>query len=217
MGEDWINIHTHKPGSGINIADPCLGPVQIPDKGIVYYSMGIHPMYIGEDTKQRFADIEQAAADKRIVAIGEAGLDRNAQTPMEVQVEWFRLQAGVALRYALPLIIHVVRAIPELISVYNSIPEHNGWIIHGFNNRREILQDLLRHGFYISVGRHTMSEESNVYRLLPEIPSDRLFIETDNSDFRIEEIYVRVAERRNISVEDLQAIVRTNFDRLFKV
>lgn len=217
MGEDWINIHTHKPGRGINIADPCLGPVQIPEKGIVYYSMGIHPMYIGEKTEQRFADIEQAAANRKIVAIGEAGVDRNARTPMEVQVECFRLQAEIASRYGLPLIIHGVRAIPELISVYNSCPEHDGWIIHGFNNRREILEDLLRHGFYISVGRHVMNEESNVYRLLPEIQADRLFIETDDSDFRIEEIYVRVAERRNISVEDLQATVRMNFDRLFKV
>lgn len=217
MGEDWINIHTHKPGRGINIADPCLGPVQIPEKGIVYYSMGIHPMYIGEKTEQRFADIEQAAANRKIVAIGEAGVDRNARTPMEVQVEWFRLQAEIASRYGLPLIIHGVRAIPELISVYNSCPEHDGWIIHGFNNRREILEDLLRHGFYISVGRHVMNEESNVYRLLPEIQADRLFIETDDSDFRIEEIYVRVAERRNISVEELQTTVRMNFDRLFKV
>ena len=45
--------------------------------------------------------------------------------------------------------------------------------------------DLLRHGFYISAGRHAMNEESQVYRVLPEIPADRLLIETDNSDFTI--------------------------------
>lgn len=217
MGEDWINIHTHKPGQGINIVDPCLGGIVTPGNGLVYYSMGIHPVYINEDTLRQMEEIERAAAEKRIVAVGEAGMDRNAPVGMEEQMEWFERQAKVAEHYGLPLIIHGVRAIPELISVYKRCASHEGWIMHGFNNRREILQDLLRHGFYISAGRHVMNEESNIYRLLPEIPVERLFIETDNSDFRIEEIYTRVAERRGESVEELQQSVRMNFEKLFRI
>jgi len=115
------------------------------------------------------------------------------------------------------LIIHGVRAIPELITAYKKCRSHQKWIMHGFNNRREILMDLLRHGFYISAGRHVMNEESQVYRVLPEIPADRLLIETDNSDFTIGEVYGQVARRRGIAVEELQHIVRMNFDRLFKL
>lgn len=217
MQQDWINIHTHKPGMGINIVDPCLGGIRQLAQGMIYYSMGIHPIYISEDAGLRLKEIERAAADRRIVAIGEAGLDRNSAAPMELQMEWFRLQAEIAARYGLPLIIHGVRAIPELISVYRECSLHQGWIMHGFNNRREILQDLLRHDFYISVGRHVMNEESNVYRLLPEIPADRLFVETDNSDYLIEEVYRTVAARRNIAVRELQETVRVNFDKLFKL
>jgi TatD DNase family protein len=151
------------------------------------------------------------------VAVGEAGVDRNAPAPMEVQLKLFGRQAEIAGRYGLPLIIHGVRAIPELITACKKYRSHQKWIMHGFNNRREILMDLLRHGFYISAGRHAMNEESQVYRVLPEIPADRLLIETDNSDFTIGEVYGQVARRRGIAVEELQHIVRMNFDRLFKL
>lgn len=215
MQADWINIHTHKPGPGTNIADPVLGEVVLPGDGKVYYSLGIHPCYIGAGTEERLEAIARAAAVGEIVAVGEAGLDRNAETEMEVQQTWFVRQAEIASRFGLPMIIHGVRAIPELISVYKSLPSPGSWILHGFNNRREILQDLLRHGFYISAGRQVMNPESPVYRLLPEIPEERLFIETDNSDFGIEAIYEVVARRRGMSCEALQKVVRANFQRLF--
>lgn len=215
MPQDWINIHTHRPGEGVNIVDPCLGNVIVPRQGTVYFSLGIHPMYIDDMAEERLQEIQWAAEERKIVAIGEAGLDRNAVAPMEVQLELFERQAEIAGRYELPLIIHGVRAIPELITAYKKCRSHQKWIMHGFNNRREILVDLLRHGFYISAGRHAMNEESQVYRLLPEIPADRLLIETDNSDFTIGEVYRQVARRRGITVEELQYIVRRNFDRVF--
>lgn len=217
MLQDWINVHTHRPGKGVNIVDPCLGNAIVPGEGTVYFSLGIHPMYIDDAAEKKLQEIERAAAEGEIVAIGEAGLDRNAAAPMKVQLELFGRQAEIAGRYGLPLIIHGVRAVPELIAAYKKYRSHQKWIMHGFNNRREILMDLLRHGFYISAGRHVMNEESHVYRLLPEIPADRLLVETDNSDFTIGEIYGQVARRRGNTLEELQHIVRMNFDRLFKL
>ena len=70
MGADWINIHTHRPGAGINIVDTCLGEVVRDVDGVIYFSEGIHPMYIGEGTEQRLAEIGQAAAAGKIVAVG---------------------------------------------------------------------------------------------------------------------------------------------------
>lgn len=211
----WINIHTHKPGEGINIVDPCLGEVVSPAKGKMFYSMGIHPMYIDEKTERKLAEIEKAASEKRIVAVGECGLDRNSEIAIGLQQDLFARQAEIAGKYDLPLIIHGVRAIPELITVYKRCCSHQKWIMHGFNNRREILTDLLAHDFYISVGRQVMNEESQVFRLLPEIPAERLFIETDNSDYPVEAIYRQVAGRRGIEVSDLQEIIAKNFREVF--
>lgn len=214
---DWVNIHTHRPGKGINIVDPCLGDIYMPEVGRIYFSEGIHPLYIGGDAEARLAEIEWAAAERRIVAVGEAGLDRNSPTPLPVQKEWFTRQAEIAGRYGLPLIIHCVRAFPELISVYNRCSCPDKWIIHGFNNRDEILYDLLRHGFYISAGRHAMNEESNIFRLLPEIPVERLLVETDDSAFSIDEVYRKIADRRGEKPEELKRSIYDNFKRLFPV
>lgn len=212
---DWINVHTHKPGAGINIVDPCLGEVRLPEQGKVYYSLGIHPLFINEEAEKRIQEIEVAAASKKIVAVGEAGLDRNSETGMERQMELFEREAAIANRFDLPLIVHGVRAIPELITVYKKCKSSGKWIIHGFNNRRELLQELLKHGFYISVGRHVMDRHSPVYQWLPEVPKEQLLLETDNSDYTIEEIYRQVAERRKEKVEELQQYVQLNFEKLF--
>lgn len=217
MPQDWINVHTHRPGEGVNIVESLSGKCDYARAGGGLLFFGNSPMYIDDRVEERLQKIELAAAEGKIVAVGEAGVDRNALAPVEVQLKLFERQAEIAGRYGLPLIVHGVRAIPELITAYKKCRSHQKWIMHGFNNRREILMDLLRHGFYISAGRHAMNEESQVYRVLPEIPADRLLIETDNSDFTIGEVYGQVARRRGIAVEELQHIVRMNFDRLFKL
>lgn len=94
---------------------------------------------------------------------GKRGWTGNALAPVEVQLKLFERQAEIAGRYGLPLIIHGVRAIPELITAYKKCRSHQKWIMHGFNNRPGDLDGLLRHGFYISAGRHVMNEESQVY------------------------------------------------------
>lgn len=217
MTTDWIDVHTHKPGRGTSVADACLGKVDVLESSRVYFSSGIHPMFADRETESRLAFIRQEAAEGRIVAVGECGVDRNAPIAMDLQMDLFQRQAEIAAEYGLPLIVHGVRAIPEIIGVHNRCRATGNWVLHGFNNRREILTDLLHHGFYISAGHHVLNTESNIYRLLPEIPDDRLFLETDNSGRAIEDIYRLVAERKGVSVEELQRMVRLNFERVFPV
>lgn len=217
MEPQWINIHTHRKGPGICIVDNCPGEIAPADCGPVYFSMGIHPMFINDDVQRRLAEIESKAVAGQIVAIGEAGLDRNSGTLMSVQAELFRQQVIISEKYELPMIIHCVKSFPELITVYKEMRPRQAWIIHGFNNRKEILLELLRHGFYISAGKQVVNEVSNIFRLLPDIPLNRLFIETDDSDWGIEVIYGRVAAALHISEQDLRECVCDNFFRTFKV
>ena len=215
MRLNWINIHTHKPTNGLNVFDACLGEVETPVASIVYRSMGIHPLKIDQHVLMRLQQIEQAAAEKKIIAVGEAGLDRNAVASLAEQLFCFRRQAEIAAQYHLPLIIHSVRSFSENIALHSQFKHQQNWIVHGFNNRKEILQDLLRHGFFISVGRHVFNPQSHIFRFLPEIPNERLFIETDDSECTIEEVYQSVAERKKMSLEELQQIIKLNFERVF--
>ena len=108
---DWINVHTHKPGQGISVVDSCPRTTVFPGNGRIYYSLGIHPLHADVDTETRLEAVRKAALEKKIVAVGEAGLDRNAPVAMEMQMALFQRQAEIASAFDLPLIVHGVRAL----------------------------------------------------------------------------------------------------------
>ena len=60
---EWIDIHTHHPGRGISVLDPCLGEVEFPTAGVVYRSLGIHPLLITEQAEKQLQAIEKAASN----------------------------------------------------------------------------------------------------------------------------------------------------------
>lgn len=208
-GMKLVDIHTHKRGEGCYILDISDGK-QVREEE--WCSYGIHPLFIKGG---KLEVLEQKARDKQIVAVGEAGLDRNAATELGEQLHWFEKEARIAEEYGLPLIIHCVRAFPELVSVYRRMRPRQAWIIHGYNNRKEILTELLKHGFYISAGKKLWVTGSPIHSLLPEIPLDRLFLETDDSDFRIREVYEKAAELLAIPVERLAGRIIRNFSAVF--
>ena len=123
MPQDWINVHTHRPGEGVNIVDPCLGNVIMPGQGAVYFSLGIHPMYIDDRVEERLQKIELAAAEGKIVAVGEAGVDRNALAPVEVQLKLFERQAGIAGRYGKPIVMVLNEGRPRIINEIVPLPD----------------------------------------------------------------------------------------------
>lgn len=213
---DWINIHTHKAGNGIYILDKSAGNGGLDDyHGLC--SLGIHPMYMDIDIDSRLKFITLAAAKRQIVAIGEAGLDRNASVGLELQKEVFKRQVEIAEHYQMPVIIHCVRAYPELITLYKISRPKQAWIIHGFNNNGQILAELLRHGLYVSIGKNVLNDNSNLFGLLKSIPLDQLFLETDDADVRIETIYDTVSREINITPEKLKKQVCINFEQVFNI
>ncbi len=215
MGE-WINIHTHRPGKGLNIVDLCLGNPVISQGKMILYSAGIHPMFIDDGVERRLEDIRRLADKNEIVAIGEAGLDRNVSIPMEWQQNLFRRQALLAVEFDLPLIIHGVRTFSEIVAEAKRLGGPHKWIVHGFNNRREVMLDLLRHGINLSIGHQVMNEASHAWQLLPEIPRECLFLETDNSEWGIDEIYDKAAQRLGINLEEMQDLIQKNYRCLFQ-
>lgn len=207
---ELVNIHTHRSGEGLRILD--CNYVQCPGEGELY-SMGMHPILTKGEAE--LIQIEENIKAGIIIAVGESGLDRNSDIPLDQQIVWFEKQVLLSEKYHLPLIIHCVRAFPELISIHNKLHPVQAWIVHGYNNNREILTELLRHGLYISVGKAVMNESSNIRMLLPYIPLNRMFLETDDSDYSIEDIYRQVALNLNLNIEELREIIYNNFRRLF--
>ena len=87
-----------------------------------------------------------------VVAIGEAGLDTLAESPMDLQKEVFLAQANLAEETHKPLIIHCVKAWADLIACKKAVKPEMPWIIHGFRGNGELASQLVRLGFYLSFG-----------------------------------------------------------------
>jgi TatD DNase family protein len=86
-------------------------------------------------------------------------------------------------------------------------------IIHGFNKKESIAEDLLKNNFYLSFGKAVLYNLS-LQNTLRITPLDKIFLETDNDDIDITDLYLKVAEIKDISPEDLHQQVLENLETI---
>ena len=207
---DFFNIHTHvsvHPESEIL----SFAPEELStDNRSFYASVGIHPWTLTEENADiQWEALRESIKNKRIIAIGECGLDKLKGPSMELQTAVFKQEAALAESSSLPLIIHCVKAFNELIQLKKAISPRQPWIIHGFRGKLPLALDCIRHGFYLSIGSHFQETT------LKAIPLDRLFIETDESKESIGSIYQRIAEIKGISQQELLEAINKNVREVF--
>ena len=208
----YFDIHTHHlsacPSEAIYNADSKYMPT--PDEAI-YISVGIHPWHLtDEDYPVRLQWVESMLQnDKRIIALGEAGLDKCCDTPSALQEEAFRKVISLSEHYCRPLIIHAVKAYNELIALKKEVHPSQPWIIHGFRGKKELAQSLVNQGFYLSFGEHYHADA------LRYMPAGTFLLETDESLASIRSLYGRAAEIRGISSESLACEVSQTVNSLF--
>ena len=218
----FIDIHTHRFVLANDIlavqntfAADIPGMSKSNDR---YFSVGLHPWHI--NTSNPDPDIrlvEDVSPNPQILAIGEAGLDKLYDVDFDLQKQVFTRQLEIATKAGKPMIIHCVKAFPEIVSLYLESKSKTTLIFHGFNNNLQIAGSLLKHGFYLSFGHALLHEKSNAYRLFSQIPDDRFFLETDDSGNCIEEIYAEAARISGRSILDLKKTVLQNFENCFKI
>ena len=207
---DFFNRHTHTsthPETEIL----SLAPEQhSADIHMEYSSVGIHPWHLTlENSESQWEALRQSVKDKRIIAIGECGLDKLQGPSLELQTSLFKQEATLAEECSLPLIIHCVKAFNELIQLKKEISPRQPWIIHGFRGKLPLAADCIRHGFYLSIGSRFQADA------LKAIPLDHLFIETDESEESIGSIYQRIAETKGISLQELTEAINKNVREVF--
>ncbi|MDD2255630.1 MAG: TatD family hydrolase [Bacteroidales bacterium] len=158
------------------------------------YSVGIHPWHVHRF--DRSFQIEEAWM-KAAVFIGEIGLDKRCTQDWALQQHWFEKQLTWAEAFHKPVILHVVASMQEVLQTKRDHPHIPMWVIHGFRGSLQQMQQYIQHGFYISFGVK-LNEAA-----LRACPMERLFLETDDDDAPIEELFERVAQIKQTSVEQL--------------
>ena len=158
-------------------------------------------------------ELKMQSKKQNVLAIGECGLDRICEIPYKLQQEIFKQQIIWANEIAKPIIIHCVKAHDEVLQLLNDNPCNVPVIFHGFNNKKEIADKLIKKGYFISFGKALFNPSVEI--VFNTIPLENIFLETDDSDADIESIYCQAARIKNISLNQLSLQLKKNFKKVF--
>lgn len=211
-----FNFHTHKFMNQTNLLELVNQYPQDFDASIPYYSIGIHPWYIVEGRVENDLEIiESKLQESNCLAIGECGLDKRIEIPMDLQQAVFEKQLLLAQEYAVPVVIHCVAAFQEVIETKKRLHITVPMIIHGFSKNEQTAKQLLDNGFFISFGKYLL-RNPELESVFKSIPNDRFFLETDTIDENIDAIYALAAKYKGVTLEEIQTQINKNFQIVFK-
>jgi TatD DNase family protein len=162
-------------------------------------SVGIHPWHADSFSEELLSKLEEWSKDKRLFAIGECGLDKNSNAGFEKQLGVFETQIAISEKSDKPLIIHCVGYFNELLALKKKWHPTQLWIIHGFRGKPELAAQVLKLGCALSYGEHFNAESVRL------TPTEKLFVETDESNLNISNIYQNIAITKVCKIEDLNA------------
>ncbi len=200
----------------------------------VYAALGYHPENLkGLDYDDLDALYDRIDGNERVVAVGEIGLDYHWNaSPKEEQQEWFIEQLEMAKELEKPVIVHSRDAAED---TYRILADYEvgycGGVLHAFSGSAEMAERYLSLGLYIGLGGFTTFDNAKkLVKAIPEIPLDRILVETDcpylapvphrgerNDSANIPFVIERIAELKGLEPEEVAAATTENAKRLFGI
>lgn len=213
---EFFNFHTHHFTNQSDILELVNQYPQDFDAAVPFYSIGIHPWYIVKDRiESDLKIIEEKLQTKNCLAIGECGLDKRVELPLELQILVFEKQLILAEKYKKPVVIHCVAAFQEVIAIKRKMNITVPMIIHGFSKNAQIANQLVKEGFYISFGKYLL-KNPDLKTVFQEVPNDRFFLETDTTQETIKQVYDLAAEYKDLNITELKEMVLNNYRVVFE-
>jgi len=215
-----------------------LNSLRLSDKyPFVYSAIGFHPFSANEFSEAVIADYEKILlSNKKVVAIGEIGLDELADTSLKEQEEIFCRFLVLAKQFNLPVIIH--NRISEVISGDSSrprifdildrhFPSYEKIIFHCFSYSKTFLERITEKHGYASFSLNVLRKKKDILESLRAVSLGNLLLETDSpymkidrrpsSPLDIEAVYSFVAAMRNLELQELKEAVYSNAKKLFSL
>jgi len=207
-----------------------------------YAAAGCHPHDAKSMDEDKLAQIAALAAEEKVVAIGEIGLDFYYDlSDRDVQRYWFRRQIRLANELMMPIAIHAREADQEVMDILKeegAFSEerrkhfgHAGVLLHCFSGSAEFGKQYVKMGAYISVaGPVTYKNNRKTVAMVAEVPIERLLVETDapyltpvpfrgkrNTPLFVEYTARKVAEIKGLTFEETAAVTRENAMRFYGI
>ncbi len=200
----------------------------------IYAAVGFHPHDAKDLTDHSLRQIGELAAQDKVVAIGEIGLDfyRNL-SPRQNQVRAFEKQIALARELKLPLVVHVRDAWDEALGILKraGAASAGGGVLHSFSGSAEQAREALKMGFLLGLNGTLTYPDSRVAPMVKELPLESIVVETDcpylapvpHRRERNQPVYVKFVLKKlsellsPLTFEDLDRITSVNARRLFRL
>lgn len=194
----------------------------------VYAAVGIGPENIDNITEEDLRVIEDLANNKKVVAIGEIGLDYYwTKENKEKQLDVFKRMLQIAKTHDLPVIVHSREAISD---TYDLLCSYNvTGILHCYSGSLEMAKEFIKKGFLIGIGGVvTFKNASKLKEVVKNIPLESISLETDspyltpepfrgkqNNPSYLKYIVQEIARLKAINEEDVTHITSSNVKSKF--
>ena len=196
--------------------------------------MGLHPCDVNLDGyEEEIEHVKKELLTKKYIAVGEIGIDLHwDKSTLEIQKKTFASQILLAKENNLPIVIHVRNSFDETINIVEKYNDDNlSGVFHCFTgNIKEANQIIGLNNFYIGIGGVLTFKNSNLDKTIKNIDNEYLLLETDspyltptpyrgtrNESKNIIEIAKKLAEIKNISIEEVSRFTNENANKLFKI
>lgn len=204
----------------------------------VYSAVGIHPQKTdpenNQSLKKQLEEIKKLARNKRVVAIGECGLDYLPAPPPEKdrsqkkQFYLFENQIELANSLDLPLIVHSRKAFADTVSTLKKYPKSKG-VIHCYSSGKKGIKEVLEIGFLFGVDGN-ITYDQGLQNVFNQIPLEKIILETDspfltpepkkeqkNQPAFLPLIAKKLAQIKSVSVQKVIKTTTQNAQRLFRL
>lgn len=211
--------------SGSDLVDNKFNEKLLDTYDNVFLSVGYHPSCALDISDEDLNYLEDLIKLDRVVAIGEIGLDYHyGKDDRDKQIELFRFQLDLAVRYNLPVVIHTRDA---FLDTYNILKEYNlKGVIHCFSGSVEVAKKYLSLGYYLGIGGVVTFKNSKLKDVVKEIGLSKIVLETDspylspyrgevNEPCNVRYICDFISEYLEISSDEVSLVTTGNACRLF--
>lgn len=198
----------------------------------IYAVVGGWPGNVGDMTEADLEEYRSMAQHKKVVAIGEIGLDYYYDdVPRDIQKHWFDRQMALAAELQMPVVVHNRDAHGDSMDMVRKWAGRVTGVFHCFSGSAEMAQELTKLGWYVSfTGVVTFKNARRALEAVAATPMDRIMIETDapylapvpyrgrrNHSGYVPEVAKKIAEIKGMTLEEVAKITTENGKRFFRI
>ena len=227
-----IDAHCHIYSTADDVTTLCNSVTsadweRIPDSPGIIPFYGIHPWYAKSCSKIELMSLGQFIKEKKEAGIkfgiGETGLDKTGRNPdIEDQKGFFAFHLWLAEQYKVPVAVHCVHAWGPLLEILSEVPDDLPVLMHSYSGSIETAKILLKRNTFFSFSPEVRNVGKHL-EVLRQLPLERIFLETDLSQYPgddsyrdfFESFYGYVCSVRRIQPPELKKIVENNLKTLF--